>query len=77
MEIVSSVDVIERTLRESSAMNRIIRTGKFAADLHALQARGHRFTLGLPLLGMLLLIVNHISVVIGHPWLIPSFLQLP
>lgn len=58
-------------------MNRIIRPGKFVAGLHALQVRGLRLTLGLPLLGMFLLIVNHISVTAGHPWLIPAFLQLP
>ncbi len=29
------------------------------------------------LLGFLLLIINHLSVIAGNPWLIPECLQLP
>jgi hypothetical protein len=28
------------------------------------------------LLGFLLLIINHLTVIAGNPWLIPEFLQL-
>lgn len=31
---------------------------------------------GLLALGFLLLLINHVTVVSGDPWLIPSFLQL-
>ena len=28
------------------------------------------------LIGLTLLVLNHISVLLGHPWLIPHFLQI-
>lgn len=34
------------------------------------------FSYGLLLTGFLLLIVNHLTITLGHPWLIPHFLRL-
>lgn len=35
-----------------------------------------RFDYPLLFLGFLLLVINHISVVAGNPWLIPGFMRL-
>lgn len=35
-----------------------------------------RFDYPLLFLGFVLLIINHISVVTGNPWMIPSFMRL-
>jgi hypothetical protein len=41
-------------------------------DLNAVQLTGY----SLIILGFLTLLINHISVVMGNPWLIPDFLRL-
>ena len=70
-------DDIERSILESSAMNRFNQIKRVATSCRTHNERGLGLSLTLPLLGLLLLIINHISVVTGDPWLIPSFLQLP